>query len=360
MRPFSEPNYYEVLGVEENATKEQIKRAFRKLAREYHPDVNKSPDAEAKFKEINRAYTILGNDAGRFDFDRRLKQRKQQQAAQATPPPPRANKNENYYQILRVSETDSREKITIQYKMMKLQYDAGGLYAKDAHSVEMSRRIKTAYEVLSDPNKRLKYNLYLKQTSPAVMSFEVWLSRQPDVKQTKKQSNPFNNVEFKSTKTKVEKETKHQTQNQAEQQTTKPTKNPDALFEKLQTNPLQIIKKTSKIHSVLSYFMLVFIAVSVIMILMQSRPGVSTYYPIFALIWFPIIGILALALLFLGFLNMYISWDFSSKNKEFKKVNIMWIITILTFFSGFYATYITKKAVDNQIIFMNRMNGMND
>jgi len=62
-------DYYEILGVPRNATKEEIKRAYRKLALQYHPDRNKSPDAEEKFKEISEAYAVLSDDEKRRLYD---------------------------------------------------------------------------------------------------------------------------------------------------------------------------------------------------------------------------------------------------------------------------------------------------
>ena len=63
-------DYYEVLGVDKNASEADIKKAFRKLARKYHPDVNPGDkDAEAKFKEINEAYDVLSNAEKRQQYD---------------------------------------------------------------------------------------------------------------------------------------------------------------------------------------------------------------------------------------------------------------------------------------------------
>src|SRR5690625_2166911 len=65
----SKRDYYEVLGVEKNASKEEIKKAYRKLARKYHPDVNKEVNAEKKFKEATEAYEVLGNEQKRAQYD---------------------------------------------------------------------------------------------------------------------------------------------------------------------------------------------------------------------------------------------------------------------------------------------------
>ena len=60
---------YETLEVNENASAEEIKKAYRKLARKYHPDVNKDPSAEEKFKEINAAYEVLSNPEKKQQYD---------------------------------------------------------------------------------------------------------------------------------------------------------------------------------------------------------------------------------------------------------------------------------------------------
>ena len=62
-------DYYEVLGVERNASDEEMKKAFRKLAFQYHPDRNKEPEAEARFKEINEAYEVLTDPEKRQRYD---------------------------------------------------------------------------------------------------------------------------------------------------------------------------------------------------------------------------------------------------------------------------------------------------
>ncbi|MCC3372774.1 molecular chaperone DnaJ [Cohnella sp. REN36] len=62
-------DFYETLGVGRNASADEVKKAYRNLARKYHPDVNKEPDAEEKFKEVKEAYDVLSDDQKRARYD---------------------------------------------------------------------------------------------------------------------------------------------------------------------------------------------------------------------------------------------------------------------------------------------------
>jgi curved DNA-binding protein len=78
-------DYYEVLGLERKATQEEVKRTYRKLARKFHPDINKDPTAEARFKEIGEAYEVLGDAEKRAAYDQLGDQWRQGQ--EFRPPP---------------------------------------------------------------------------------------------------------------------------------------------------------------------------------------------------------------------------------------------------------------------------------
>lgn len=62
-------DYYDILGISKNASDQEIKKAYRKLAKKYHPDVNKEADAEEKFKEINEAYEVLSDPNKKASYD---------------------------------------------------------------------------------------------------------------------------------------------------------------------------------------------------------------------------------------------------------------------------------------------------
>ena len=62
-------DYYSILEVQKDASADEIKSAYRRLAKKYHPDLNKTPEAAEKFKDINEAYEVLGDDKKRANYD---------------------------------------------------------------------------------------------------------------------------------------------------------------------------------------------------------------------------------------------------------------------------------------------------
>jgi curved DNA-binding protein len=79
-------DYYQTLGVGRDASKDDIQKAYRKLARKFHPDVNKAEEAEAKFREINEAYEVLKDPEKRSKYDQFGSAWKQAQASGSPPP----------------------------------------------------------------------------------------------------------------------------------------------------------------------------------------------------------------------------------------------------------------------------------
>src|SRR5688572_32850745 len=86
---FEEDNLYEILGVPRTADQADIQAAFKRKARELHPDVNKAPDAEEQFKRLNAAYAILKDEGKRSRYDAFGIRGSARKRRPPTPPPPR-------------------------------------------------------------------------------------------------------------------------------------------------------------------------------------------------------------------------------------------------------------------------------
>ncbi|KTD30022.1 DnaJ C-terminal domain-containing protein [Legionella micdadei] len=90
-------DYYKIMGLERGASQDEIKRAYRKLARKYHPDVSKEENAEAKFKELGEAYEVLRDPEKRAKYDRYGQYWKEQEQAGYRPQGEKAYQNYQFF-----------------------------------------------------------------------------------------------------------------------------------------------------------------------------------------------------------------------------------------------------------------------
>lgn len=158
-------DYYEVLGVSPTATDEQIRRRFRELARKYHPDVNRSPDAEHRFKQITEAYRVLSTPSLRADYDlmRRSAQKARAGTEGATTPPPRSRPTAqrqhrppggaSFHSSARSAEIEAAQ--ILQSAM--LAYARGNLHEAQSLAkrvLRLQRHNAQAYEILGDVHRQ--------------------------------------------------------------------------------------------------------------------------------------------------------------------------------------------------------------
>lgn len=156
-------NYYDILGISPKATADEIKKAYRQESLKWHPDKNKSPEAESRFKEISEAYKTLVDNNSRILYDAELRRAERQ--AQSDKKAEKAT----LYTFFGVDKDASIDNIKIIYETKLRQYE--DLKAKNPDKAAVVDQaiasLNKAYAVLNDPEKRKQYNDQLAGVKPA-------------------------------------------------------------------------------------------------------------------------------------------------------------------------------------------------
>jgi uncharacterized protein YjbI with pentapeptide repeats len=201
-----EPDHYTVLGVTRSASEFEVRAAYRKLAREHHPDANPSPEAESTMRRINQAWETLRDAEKRSNYDRQnpLQRRTvvrpmRAQRPPAAPPRPRPQRDPfrsedaprsearpgvefngdpsvNWYSIVGVREDAPKQEI-----LKALSRMAGGLNGADISATEFTRRrnqMRDAWAILGDQHMRAAYDRARKQPRPEPAKAE-WSAAAP-------------------------------------------------------------------------------------------------------------------------------------------------------------------------------------
>ena len=163
-------DYYAILGVSPSASAAEIQRVFRRLALEFHPDVNSSTEAAARFQEINDAYQILKDPEKRAEYDESrnpwavprtgatanqqdIRRHYFQRRVRAATDP---GSTWNYYDMLGVPENAPEETIVRAYQRLYREFYAGRSH--DPGTAAILQEIVDALDVLADPSRRLDYD----------------------------------------------------------------------------------------------------------------------------------------------------------------------------------------------------------
>ncbi len=147
--------YYEILGINRDASEGKLKKAFIELALQHHPDLNPGKENEAKFKKVYEAYTVLRDEAKRQEYD---------QIGQDAFSPARAGEEASYdlslesilYQILGVARDASEQDINKAFTKLAMQY--GSVLNLGGDNGERLKKVYNAYTVLKDKAKRREYS----------------------------------------------------------------------------------------------------------------------------------------------------------------------------------------------------------
>ena len=170
MRDQNQPlNYYEVLGVSQDASTDEIRRAYRQLAMEWHPDRNKSPDAERMMRLINQAWGVLGDQAKRTEHDRDIAQRTRFTEDTFTSLDPFEEFRESIlpwlmeraidlYDVLDVSTNATFDEIDRAYAYRQQTIEENPEFARDPAATAFMSLVRVARFVLSNPECRAEYN----------------------------------------------------------------------------------------------------------------------------------------------------------------------------------------------------------
>lgn len=150
MRPY----FYEVLRIEMAASQAEIRQAFRRLAREYHPDLNRQNDTatDDRFIEIAKAYEVLGDAERRREYDG------SSGLPTTLPPPPAGATDIDPYAVLGLEPGASPDEVRTAFRRLNLELKPQARRGADEARQRLDEALE-AYRILGDPERRRHYDL---------------------------------------------------------------------------------------------------------------------------------------------------------------------------------------------------------